>query len=388
MAETQQTSVANALTVKKTTPMALKSQRPVIQKYTEQGAYKVSDGGGLAIAKDTDRPHEYFSTDPLFEASAGKLTELDAPVLLIKGAANEALGDIAALYYVTAGKKDTPTARHPLEKSECIEVAAEILKAPDTGKWMAKIAGMNVALNPFQIDSIQKLIHPIVTAPTGTVRSPAQFGRYIAQANEPKEKTTVMPRSGVTFFATLKALDKEKYPSVLKKAILANFENSEMPIHKLAFFMDYLTEAGEKGEYASLKDEDEDGPEEIISGLMRRVEQDYSKLFAHDSKHPATATGYGINEKAVAELGEALAIRSTGPREKDSAKWNFHLASVIAKEGGDVVTMENETNSKEDRIGNWAFKMYGSKKGQSFHETHAHGAENPLTVAVTPKRED
>jgi hypothetical protein len=382
--DNQGQSIANAVSPKRRGLSAARSQRPVTQRYTEQGGYKVSDGRRLAIASGADRPHEYFSTHEQFEASAAKLTELDSPVVLIEGAANGALAEFGTLRSITAGKKDAPLAPHPLQQVECIDVATEILRAPDSTKWKARLAGGQFRFNPSQIASIQTLIHPIVTATTGAIRSPEKFGQYVAEANETRDTSTVVTATGQNFLASIRALEAAKFPAVLKRAIREYFDGIEMPVHKMMLFLDYLRETGEDGQYAEA---DEDAADTIIRNLLQRVETTYSMAFAHDSRHPATAAGYGINQGAIARLGEALSILSTGPRQPGSDKWNYHFAAVIATDAADVVTMENETNREVDRVGNWAFKMYGTRVGQSFHEIHAHGAENPLTVAVAPNRD-
>lgn len=352
-----------------------------IQRYSVTETHLISDGTQLAVPKD-GRPHHYFSSNALFQSSQAKLVELKSPVTLVRGAQNEALG---GLYQITAGGVHNENAdpHHPLQKHECIDVAAEILKAPDSGRWIARVRDMGIGLSPHQIESIQKLIHPIVTSTGSRIRDNHEFTQYIGQANQELENSTSIPGTGATFIENLKALDKTDYPSALKTEIRDRFQYDEMPVHKMILFFKYLREEGATGKF---KAANEDNADEYVTALWTRVQKVYSGAFAYDSRNERVTSGYQINEHAIAELGEALAILSTSPRNPGSHKWNFHFAAVIAKDGPDIVSMENETNSAEDRAANWAFKMYGTKQGQSFHEQHAHGAEKPLTVPVAPKQ--
>lgn len=352
---------------------------PVIQRYTDEGAYRVSDNKGLAVPKD-GRPHEYFSNDELLEESRRSLQALESPVDLKKGALNEALG----LHAITAAGAHNEGAdpHHPLKQSECIEVAAEILKARDTGKWLARIRDMHIDLNPYQIESIHKLIHPIVTSTSNHIRGNEEYQEKTKKDELEIERDTPIPGTGKTFIQNLTALPKELFPVELKKEVRDHIVDSEMLIHKVMLFLDYLKEEGASGKYKDL----ETNWGDVVKALQTRVDKTYGGAFGYDSRQEEVTHGYQINEHAVAELGEALAILSTGPRNEGSEKWNFHIAAVIAKDGKDAITMENETNKEKDREGNWAFLMYGSKKGQSFHEKHTYGTEKPITVPISSQK--
>jgi hypothetical protein len=353
---------------------------PVIQRYTDEGAYRVSDHKGLAVPKD-GRPHEYFSNDELLEESRRSLQALESPVDLKKGAFNETLG----LHTITAAGAHNEGAdpHHPLKQSECIEVAAEILKARDTGKWLARIRDMHIDLNPYQIESIHKLIHPIVTSTSNHIRGNEEYQEKTKKDELEIERDTPIPGTGQTFIQNLTALPKDLFPLELKKEVRDHIVDTEMLIHKVMLFLKYLKEEGEGGAY---REANEDNAHKIVKAVQTRVDKTYGGAFGYDSRQEEVTHGYQINEHAVAQLGEALAILSTGPRDEGSEKWNFHIAAVIAKDGNDTITMENETNKEDDREGNWAFLMYGSKKGQSFHEKHAYGTEKPVTVPISPKK--
>jgi len=191
----------------------------------------------------------------------------------------------------------------------------------------------------------------------------------------------MIPGTDNTFIENLRSLNTQHFPKTLKIAIRDEFVGSETPIHKVMLFLDQLKNKGKNGGF---KNANEDSSIDIVKSILDSTTDIYAGAFAYDSRQPQVTSGYQINEHAVAQLGEALALLSTGTREKGTDKWNFHFAAVIATDGRDIITMENETNSMEDQSGFWAFKMYGAGIGQSFHEQHAYGGEKPITVPLSP----
>lgn len=117
------------------------------------------------------------------------------------------------------------------------------------------------------------------------------------------------------------------------------------------------------------------------------------------------AEQYGINEHAVARVGDAFVTFSLGARDgegkvKDFAsggektpRWGEHWGGVVATDGGDYITLENYARKDEDN-GNTPhsetrafFQMYGSKRDQTWHEQHVRSGEfaNPLTLSFANK---
>lgn len=97
-----------------------------------------------------------------------------------------------------------------------------------------------------------------------------------------------------------------------------------------------------------------------------------------------------------ARLTDILALRNGGAatvRDYESGldrvlNWSYHFAGVVARSGGDSVTLENYARG-DNRQGNpdprWYFQMYSqTNSGQSFHEAHKaqNAYANPLTVKV------
>jgi hypothetical protein len=111
----------------------------------------------------------------------------------------------------------------------------------------------------------------------------------------------------------------------------------------------------------------------------------------------------GANRHARPGVGETFMIATIGAgpqlangvarvRDYKSGEdrdlgWSFHFGGVVARSGGDRITLENYArgdNRQATADPRWYFQMYGEKKGQSFHEFHAGRKEyaNPVTVAV------
>jgi len=69
--------------------------------------------------------------------------------------------------------------------------------------------------------------------------------------------------------------------------------------------------------------------------------------------------------------------------------WSYHFAAVVARSGGDCVSLENYARGDMRGAGSdprWYFQMYSqTKTGQTFHEFHKGKGDyaNPITVAIS-----
>ncbi|KAA2262562.1 hypothetical protein F0L68_11680 [Solihabitans fulvus] len=116
-----------------------------------------------------------------------------------------------------------------------------------------------------------------------------------------------------------------------------------------------------------------------------------SRYRPYEAPNPERDRRLGINESATAEVGEAFGIYGTRARkreEKDEdraagrkAPWTYHFAGVVAKDGEDVVTLENY-NRRDKPGGNamWYFALYGG--GRTFHGTHKETVTDAITLAM------
>lgn len=146
----------------------------------------------------------------------------------------------------------------------------------------------------------------------------------------------------------------------------------------------------------------DDTIEKVQQSPLWRLAKRYVRLIQRlEREDPARLQEAGINEYAEANLGDVYQISHIGTsktrlREETalydfksgntiSTSWGWHFATVVAVSGGDRVTLENFARG-DFRGGNpdprWYFQMYGSKRGQSFHEETASTGTyaNPVTV--------
>jgi hypothetical protein len=86
------------------------------------------------------------------------------------------------------------------------------------------------------------------------------------------------------------------------------------------------------------------------------------------------------------------AIATGKPRTvEEGGTWGSHYGGVVARSGGDTVTLENYARNRENEgiqdatSAMYYFQMYGSEKGQTWHETWASSDRrviNPLTQVM------
>jgi hypothetical protein len=113
-----------------------------------------------------------------------------------------------------------------------------------------------------------------------------------------------------------------------------------------------------------------------------------------DNARKSVAKKYGVNQYAKPRAAEAIGIFSAGTQ---GISGMGHWAGVLARSGGDYVTIENYAGnpgtSLHGRVAvnrNWYVRMFGARAGQSFyefhktHETADYGTE-PIAVRFKPR---
>lgn len=107
----------------------------------------------------------------------------------------------------------------------------------------------------------------------------------------------------------------------------------------------------------------------------------------------------GLNQYATPEVGESYVIIANQDEYASGkqAGWNYHWGAVVLKSGGDTVTFENFADPMKYTSNDWGFQMYGSEKGQTFHDDQkkrkmSHRGKlfdeygpNPTTLRIRPK---
>ncbi len=105
----------------------------------------------------------------------------------------------------------------------------------------------------------------------------------------------------------------------------------------------------------------------------------------------------GVNQYASANVGEAYGVFSVADviggqafdhrRNANVVAWRSHWAGVVARSGGDTITLENYTRVAEDAMGannaSYFFQMYGSANNQTWHDQWRDDAANAISLAFT-----
>jgi len=126
-----------------------------------------------------------------------------------------------------------------------------------------------------------------------------------------------------------------------------------------------------------------------ITGLTKKKGRDaWDNLTA--SERDKAAKKYGINQYAKPKAGEGIGIYQAGEQGGNTSKVMAHFAGVIARSGGDYITLENfalnpgaTIYNKTSVNKNWYVRMFGSN--QSFYEYHEQHeqqdyGDNPMAV--------
>ncbi|MGH9123844.1 MAG: hypothetical protein ACRDZ8_03830 [Acidimicrobiales bacterium] len=143
---------------------------------------------------------------------------------------------------------------------------------------------------------------------------------------------------------------------------------------------------------------------EMEKELKAEISDAYGKLLASRPKlvHQLSDE-LGLNRMAQPEVGQAfgsIQMRAKDKRdwktgkhrtEEEGGTWGSHYGAVVAKSGGDSVTLENYARARENQgisdatTQMYYFQMYGSEVGQTWHETWANTSRrvvNPLTQVM------
>jgi len=139
-------------------------------------------------------------------------------------------------------------------------------------------------------------------------------------------------------------------------------------------------------------------PISTVEGLEEDMIRQYARPWDYGPVHRE-----GANEFATPDVGEAYMIASLGKgtdlgggrarlydyasRKFREVGWRFHFGGVVARSGGDRITLENFArgdNRVSEADPRWYFQMYSENYGQSFHEAYAGTADyaNPITVRI------
>jgi hypothetical protein len=130
----------------------------------------------------------------------------------------------------------------------------------------------------------------------------------------------------------------------------------------------------------------------------------YGKMLVRKPRLAAQLSAeLGVNAHASPNVGQAFGSIQMQAKDKrdwrtgrqrtaeQGGSWGSHYGAVVAKSGGDSITLENYARNREnDGISDatsamYYFQMYGTAKGQTWHETWANSDRrvvNPLTQVM------
>ncbi|EAY27767.1 hypothetical protein M23134_03836 [Microscilla marina ATCC 23134] len=105
----------------------------------------------------------------------------------------------------------------------------------------------------------------------------------------------------------------------------------------------------------------------------------YKKL--SDSEAQTIDQKYGLNAAARPDLGEGITAVSA-EYSTDKTGYNYHFAAnvVQSSDAGDYIACEGLADNPE-----WYFAMYGTNKGESFHEKQKSVVQNPHISTIVDK---
>lgn len=149
-----------------------------------------------------------------------------------------------------------------------------------------------------------------------------------------------------------------------------------------------------------------DGSNPAPQSTLDRLTNDVAKEYVANRNSRKVAS-LGVNQYAAPDVGQAYMIASIGvgqqlgnntsavydyeSKTNRTLGWPYHFGGVIARSGSDRITLENYArgdNRANQADPRWYFQMYGTAKGQSFHEFYKRKQDyaNPLTLVTQPNQ--
>ncbi|XHX77665.1 MAG: DUF4157 domain-containing protein [Stenomitos frigidus ULC029] len=151
--------------------------------------------------------------------------------------------------------------------------------------------------------------------------------------------------------------------------------------------------------------------------VTNNLDAAYSAVIAGYPRTPVQMAGdlqtalqdLGVNQYAAPEIGQIFGSSMTGmpdgsgrvaeyktgkSKNASSEGWSSHYGSVVAKSGGDSITLENYARVAENggaaagATQEYYFQMYGSALGQSWHDTWTNAGRSVMNAVTTVFGED
>lgn len=137
----------------------------------------------------------------------------------------------------------------------------------------------------------------------------------------------------------------------------------------------YMIHTVAQTEQDQLNDEQDQLAKDLMSGVK--------------SKHEVTPRLSQIEQRMKELSSRATRVFDHQSNTYRNVNWSYHFAAVVARSGGDCVTLENYARGDMKVAGpdpRWYFQMYSqSQSNQTFHEFHKGKGDyaNPMTVSLS-----
>ncbi|WP_163868809.1 hypothetical protein [Myxococcus eversor] len=383
---------ASALQARHATPAATAGSAPVVQRYTVEDGYRVSEHHTLAVPEQNESK-DFYATPAEINRSNLILEAIQSRVELQAGpAAPEPLADMRAV---------TPVPRNPqqplFDVNECIDVADRVTNSGQTHAIYQPGEGGVPLLRqqspyPAVVEQLNVIARHLADNPDVTPQTLVTDQNAISDENE--DAARLQFTFGGVDIRTDRLTDastalapvipvRELRIALLREIFAGAYERQPEVQQRLAGTLGaFLAQHAQDG--AREIDEWAELLQDSFDTHLRQARDDATARYMdqYADVTDARSRQVGVNAHANPEPGESYAIVGSRDRTPEEMQlWSFHFAAVIARDGADTVTLENyNRNGAEGANQQWYFDMHGPQ--QSFHEKHRHTVAGALTLRM------
>ncbi len=388
---------------------------PAVQRYAIEHGHRVSNARQIATPDVAEQQRKHFLAVPAVIARSNLVLEgMRSKVMLVEGA--DAGGQLAGLKQVTPARRDEePT--ELFDVNECVDVSDRVTGSGQSHAIYQPPGGDKTVQkqSPYDLGRLNKVIELLTqrqdVAPGHVTEAQDEQARR-EEPIEPDEVYQFNFRDIQISTSSGKEASDELADAIqdknLRAALLLDLlkDDAYSSVALQQRVVDHLDGYLETIELqatepkAPIDQQKREAWRVLLEELIQTAEQllldnqqqqarlhqnQQSGLYAQlpDEAKSERAQQLGVNEHAQPEVGEAYAVASTRERtQEDGEKWSFHFAAVVARDGGDAVTLENYNRNKGgDGNPEWYFDMQGPRE-QSFHDKHKDTVADGLTLRM------
>jgi hypothetical protein len=364
----------------------------VVQRYTQEGEFLISEHREMAIKAQGGQAKEFYASERLLSESNRNLDALGSPIVLMP--TGEASGPLKGLFKVVPQRRDLKPKL--LNSDKCVDVGGVVAGASldkliyGTGHqlYSRDLAYEGVGAKPlarFLDENIGGNAQQLNDFFSGGGERRYNFSLKGHRVTQLTDLKPILPEVNFrrAFCLTMRDSVEQEIEQDFVDAVTRMFPSEVMNI--------------------TVSDKRDDDIEEDYTSKLEKIvaEVTRSRENAISERYQISATGHenlgehiGVNRSANPKVGEAYVVFATREHVKG---WPYHVATVIARDGSDKVTLENynrrgdlyegNENDYEQRyeqaLDSWYFRMYGPKE-QSFHDQWKGDVAGALTVRAAP----